>query len=89
MKKIILIKLMLMIGFIANACPVCERQQPKVLKGIVHGAGPGSNMDYIIVWATVAIVLVTLFFSIKWMIRPGEKSGTHIKRYILKLDQHG
>lgn len=86
MKKMILLPFMLLSGFLAIACPVCERQQPKVLQGIVHGAGPGSNWDYLIVWVTVAIVLVTLFFSIKWMIRPGEKSGSHIKRYILNID---
>ena len=44
---------------------------------------PDSRWDYLIVWITVAIVLLTLFFSVKWMIRPGEKSGTHIKRMIL------
>lgn len=82
-KKRLLIPLLLLMGNIANACPVCERQQPKVLKGIVHGAGPDSNWDYLIVSITVLIVLVTLFFSIKWMIQPGEKSGNHIKRYIL------
>ena len=65
------------------ACPVCERNQPKVLKGITHGAGPEGNWDYVIVWATVAIVLVTLFFSVKWLIRPGERSDQHIKRSIL------
>ena len=64
-------------------CPVCERNQPKILRGITHGAGPESKWDYVIVWATVAIVLLTLFFSVKWLIRPGEKSDRHIKRFIL------
>jgi hypothetical protein len=67
----------------ALACPVCERNQPKILKGITHGAGPESNWDYVIIWTTVAIVLFTLFFSVKWLIRPGEKSDRHIKRFIL------
>lgn len=67
----------------AMGCPVCERNQPSALKGITHGAGPESRWDYLIVWITVAIVLLTLFFSVKWIIRPGEKSNAHIKRMIL------
>lgn len=86
MKKIILLPFMLLSGFLAIACPVCERQQPRLLRGIVHGAGPGSKWDYLIVSVMLAIALFTLFFSIKWMIRPGEKSGSHIKRYILNID---
>lgn len=89
MKNVILLLFMLLSGFLAIACPVCERQQPKVLQGIVHGAGPDSNWDYLIVAVMLVIALFTLFFSIKWMIRPGEKSGSHIKRYVLNVDQHG
>ena len=65
------------------ACPVCERNQPKILRGITHGTGPEHRWDYIIVSIAVAIVLATLFFSVKWLIKPGEKSQNHIKRFIL------
>jgi hypothetical protein len=65
------------------ACPVCERNHPKILRGVTHGSGPEGKWDYVIVWVTVAIVLLTLFFSVKWLIRPGEKSERHIKRFIL------
>lgn len=82
-KKILSMMLLISVVAPAFACPVCERNQPSILKGITHGAGPDSRWDYLIVWVTVAIVLLTLFFSIKWIIRPGEKSGTHIKRMIL------
>lgn len=76
--------LLLVIGSVtAMACPVCERNQPKLLKGVTHGAGPESQWDYVIVWATVIIALLTLFFSVKWLVRPGEKSEKHIKRMIL------
>lgn len=68
---------------LALACPLCEKQQPKILQGITHGGGPEHQWDYVIVWVTVAIVLSTLYFSVKWLIRPGEKSDTHIKRFIL------
>lgn len=67
----------------ANACPVCERNQPKILRGIVHGGGPESRWDYWIVCAMLAVVVMTLIFSVKWLIRPGEKSESHIKHRIL------
>ena len=83
MKKIKMLLCYLLTGLSSFACPVCERNQPKILKGITHGAGPESRWDYVIVWTTVAIVVFTLVFTIKWIIRPGEKSDTHIKRAIL------
>lgn len=83
MKKIFLSIFLLLPALYVFACPVCERNQPEILKGITHGAGPENNWDYVIVWITVAIALFTLFFSVRWLIRPGEKSANHIKRFIL------
>ena len=68
------------------ACPVCERNQPRLLKGITHGSGPDSRWDYVIVSATVLIALYALLFAVKWLIRPGEQSENHIKRFILNND---
>ncbi len=67
----------------AAACPVCERNQRGILKGVAHGAGPDSRWDYLIVGAVAVVVAVTLFFTVKWLIKPGETSGKHIKRMIL------
>ena len=83
MKKLLIILVFLSNALITIACPVCERNQPKLLRGITHGGGPESRWDYLIVYAAVIIVLGTLFFSVKWLIRPGEKSDQHIKRFIL------
>lgn len=83
MKKIMLSVAVLITGLVTIACPVCERQQPKILQGFAHGSGPQSNWDYLIISVTAMIVLATLFFSIKWLWRPGEKSVTHIKHLIL------
>lgn len=83
MKKSILIIVLLIGRLTAYACPACEKQQPKILKGITHGAGPESNWDYVIVWATVLIVIITFFYAVKWMIRPGESNYDHIKRTVL------
>ena len=78
------------IFFVANlslyACDACQKQQPEILRGITHGAGPQSNWDYLIVSVAAAIVIATLFFSIKWLISPGEKAEKHIKRIVLNLE---
>lgn len=84
MKKIPIAILLLLMPILAMACPVCERNQPKILKGIVHGAGPETNWDYISVWATVIIAVITLYFAVLWLIKPGEKDKNHIKYSILK-----
>ena len=86
MRKIFLMLSLLIIGSQVFACPGCEKQQPKVLQGVTHGAGPQSQWDYVIVWIGVLIVLLTLFYSLKWIIRPGEKSVSHIKQHILNAD---
>lgn len=86
MKKILLLMLMAISGLASFACPACEKQQPALLKGITHGAGPDGNWDYVIVTISVIIVLITLFFSVKWVIKPGEQSQSHIKRLVLNIE---
>lgn len=83
MKKYSLLIPLLLLRIAASACPACEKQQPKILRGITHGTGPDSNWDYVIVWAVVIITLLTLFYSIKWLVRPGERGAGHIKQLIL------
>jgi len=77
---------MFVTGLITFACPTCELAQPKYLRGITHGTGPQSNWDYLIISVTAVIVIATLFFSIKWLVKPGEKSVTHIKHLILNIE---
>ena len=84
MKKFLLVILTMVSGSVLYACTVCEKQQPKLFRGVTHGTGPDSQWDYVIVSVTAAIVLFTLYFSVKWMIRPGEQSANHIKRTVLK-----
>jgi hypothetical protein len=83
MKKMSLSVILFMTSLLALACPVCEKQQPKLLQGITHGGGPQSNWDYIIIAAATLIAVFALIFSIKWLVRPGEKSRSHIKYLIL------
>ncbi len=86
LRKLTLIVPLLLANGAAMACEVCQKQQPKILRGIAHGGGPQSNWDYLIVWSMVAIVTVSAFYTVKWMLRPGEKECAHIKRSILNMD---
>jgi hypothetical protein len=86
MKKIMLSIAWLLTGLNIFACPACEIAQPRYLRGITHGTGPQSNWDFLIISFTAVIVIVTLFLSIKWLVKPGEKSVTHIKHLVLNID---
>lgn len=86
MKKIIITLIAVALYSASFACDVCKKQQPRVLRGITHGAGPQSNWDYVIVAAIAAVVLVALFYSVKWLIKPGEQQADHIKHSILTHD---
>lgn len=66
-----------------SACPVCDKQQPKITQGLTHGAGPQSNWDWVIITIIIFITILTLAFSIKYLIKPGEKNCDHIKRSVL------
>lgn len=85
MKKISVSFFLLFTGIISRACPACEAAQPKVLRGITHGSGPTSNWDYVAGIVTVLIVIVVLYFTIKWLVDPGEKEENHIKRSVLNF----
>jgi hypothetical protein len=83
MKKLILVFGFLFLSALAMACPECEKRQPKILKGIAHGAGPESQWDYVIVYGMALIVAFTLVATIIFIIKPREDSKNHIKRTIL------
>ena len=84
MKKVTSFIVLMLMFVVSFSCPVCERNQPKILKGIVHGAGAESNWDYVGVWIIAVIAVITLFLSIKWLIKPNENNPDHIKNFILE-----
>ncbi len=87
MKKTIITLLICWVASYVYACPVCERAKAKTAFGsISHGAGPTSNWDYFAVWVTVIAVVLTLFFSIKYLVKPNEKNTDHIKNSILNFE---
>jgi hypothetical protein len=67
----------------AMACDACKAQQPKFLQGITHGAGPGSNWDYVVVSIMVIITVYSFYAMIKCLARPAEKAHENIKGIIL------
>ena len=83
--KIKMLLLLLLVWWvqIVSACPLCGKQQPKIIRGLTHGAGPQSNWDLLIIAIVTAITLLTFIFSLKYLIRPGEKNTDHIKQAIL------
>ena len=88
MKKTIMTLLICCAAFSMYACPVCERAKAKTAFGsISHGPGPGTTWDYIAVWVSIAAVLLTLIFTIKFLVKPNEKNSDHIKNSILNFEQ--
>lgn len=83
MKKSISLLFFLIFYTATYACEVCDRNQAKLLRGIVHGAGPDSNWDYVSIGITAIIAVFALIFSIKWLIKPNENNADHIKYSIL------
>jgi hypothetical protein len=82
-KYLLTIMGLLLVNVTLWACPVCEQQQPKITQGFTHGVGPQSNWDWVIISVIAAITLATFIFSIKYLIKPGEKNSNHIKASIL------
>ena len=85
MKRLVIFLTLFLLGmpFKALACEVCENRQPEILKGVTHGIGPQNNLDYIITWSAVVIVGITLFFSIKFLVKPKESKPNHIKNIVV------
>jgi hypothetical protein len=86
MKKITFTLFVCLAAIAAYACPVCERNKPKILQGITHGSNPESAWDYVIVIAVAIIALLTLFYAVKWLIKPNEQNNNHIKYSFLNKE---
>ena len=85
MKKGHFLIVTLLLPLAAMACPECERSQPGILKGIGHGAGPQQQWDYVIVILTSIIVLISLYYSIKWIILTNKPFIPRSRHYTLLI----
>lgn len=84
MKKIWYLTLLQIINFkILLGCPVCDRNHSKASRIMSHGQQANSEWDYLIVWGVALIVMIALYLTIKYLVWPGEREKTHIKRSIL------
>ncbi|MBX2951875.1 MAG: hypothetical protein KF870_05185 [Leadbetterella sp.] len=86
MKKIRLFLLLLLMtgpSVVSYACEVCKERQPAGWEGISHGEGPRGNADLVIIWGAVVLVGITLFLSVKYLVKPQESDANHIKNRIL------
>ena len=85
-RKLLFIMCLMVLGLSSPllACEVCKSQQPKVFQNITHGAGPQGQSDFIIIAVAIVIVLFTLVFSLKYLLKPGEDSPGHVKRTVLE-----
>lgn len=89
MKRFFLLSLLSLVPGVARACEVCLSSQPKFFRGWTHGPGPQGDFDYFIVFTAMVIVLVTLGYAIKFLVRPGEREPDHIKRTVLNQSYEG
>jgi hypothetical protein len=78
LKKVLSVTLILLVNY-ALACDACQLQQPEVTKDLTHGAGPESNWDWFIVGIVILITVLAFIYSVKYLIKPGEKDKKHIK----------
>lgn len=46
------------------------------------GGGEHGTLDYIIIWAGVLIVVFTLIYSVKFLVKPKEDDPDHIKNIV-------
>ena len=87
-KKYWITAVLISLHHLSMACDVCEKQQPKITAGLTHGAGPESNWDWVSISIIAVFTLLTLFLSIKYLMKPGEKNKNHIKRSIFINSEH-
>jgi len=66
------------------ACEACKKNQPEILQGVVHGPGPETKWDYMIIIFAIIIVGFTLFYAVKYLIHPKEGAPNHIKNIVIE-----
>ena len=83
--KSILSTLLLLAHCYYKACEACDLKQPKITRGLTHGAGPQSFWDWVAVAIIAIISVLTVVYFIKYSIRPESKKTEHIKNSILNF----
>lgn len=81
--KYYICSILLLCSTLVMACPVCEEREPKLTRGLTHGATPDSNWDWVIVAFIALLTVLTLIYSIRFLVNPKENQNNHIKNSIL------
>jgi hypothetical protein len=68
-----------------KACEACDLKQPKITRGLTHGAGPQGFGDWLAVGVIVVISILTVIYFVKYTIKPESKKGNHIKNSVLNF----
>lgn len=83
LKNIIIFFVLLIANFVF-ACDACKLQQPEITRNFTHGTGPNSSWDWLIVAVIALITIYTFVYTVKYLVKPGEKDSNHIKHSILE-----
>ncbi|MFC7671369.1 hypothetical protein ACFQT0_31150 [Hymenobacter humi] len=50
-----------------------RENQPKGFAGVTHGVGPGGAFDYVMLYGSIAVVVVTLMLFFRFLLRPDNR----------------
>lgn len=70
MKKNLLLLVSLLVSLPIWACPVCDKRQPKGFAGITHGVGPSGVFDYLMLYGSILVVVLTAGLFIRFALWP-------------------
>lgn len=71
------------LGLAAHAAASPAASFSTITEGHDH-LQPGGWVDYAITGAGAVIVLVVIYYAVRWFVRPKETEAAHIKRKILE-----
>ena len=78
-KTLLLLFVGLFVALPLWACPVCEKRQPKGFAGITHGVGPGGLFDYLMLYGSILIVVITFGLFLRYLLKP-ESAPNQLRR---------
>jgi len=61
----------------AIGCPLCKKNQPAGFANITHGVGPQNGFDYVMLYGSIGVVIITLGLLGWYIFRPGQHPAQH------------
>ena len=52
------------------ACPACQKRQPKGFANITHGTGPEDLFDYVMLYGSIVVVVLSFGLLIYYSLKP-------------------